>query len=70
MIIERRSPRTNKLNTMDLDVTQAQLDAYARKEGLIQNIFPHLTDEEREFIQTGYTPEDWAAIFPPEEEDL
>lgn len=33
---------------------------------LIQEALPYLTPEEREFIMTGYTPEDWKAIFPPE----
>jgi hypothetical protein len=28
---------------------------------------PHLTNEEREFLITGYTPEDWESIFGDDE---
>jgi len=69
MIIGRKSPLTGQLNHMDLDVTQEQLDRYSRREGYIQDIFPHLSADEREFLQTGYTPEDWDKIFQSEKED-
>ena len=63
MRIERRSPRTGKMNVMDLPITQAQLNKW--KSGmLIQNAMPNLTADEREFLMTGFTPEDWAAMFP------
>ena len=62
-----RTSRMSGVNTMDLDVTQEQLDRFARREGLIQNIFPNLTPPEREFILTGYTQADWEKMFPPEE---
>ena len=29
------------------------------RERLIQDIFPNLNEDEREFIMTGYTPADW-----------
>lgn len=35
---------------------------------LIQNVFPRMSDEDREFIMTGITPERWLKIFPPEKE--
>jgi hypothetical protein len=68
MLITRRSPLTGKVNTLDLPVTQAQLDEFqARNRGrLIQQIFPDLTSSQREFIKTGYTQADWDALFPPE----
>jgi hypothetical protein len=58
MKIIRRSPITGKINEMELPVTQAQLDAWAGGV-LAQNAFPHLTADEREFIMTGMTKEDW-----------
>ena len=67
MLIERRSPLTGKWNTMELDVTQAQLDEMAlpgSQRRYVQDIFPNLSQAEREFIKTGYTPEDWDAMFP------
>lgn len=69
MLITRKSPRTGKENTMDLPVTQEQMDRCNQGKDLIQRIFPDLTPAQREFIKTGYTQEDWVAIFPPEEED-
>jgi hypothetical protein len=56
---------------MDLPVTQDQLDEFASRfrARLIQDIFPDLSAEEREFIKTGYTSEDWDAMFPPEEDE-
>lgn len=31
---------------------------------LIQNVFPDMSDEDREFILSGITPEVWAQTFP------
>lgn len=69
MRIARKSPLTGKINVMELDVTEEQLERYSRREGLIQNVFPHLTPAEREFIKTGYTQEDWDTLFPPEAQE-
>lgn len=68
MIVTKVSPRTGESNSMDLPVTQEQLDLYAKGHALVQQVFPDLTPDQREFIMTGYTPEDWAAMFPPEEQ--
>ncbi|AND75446.1 hypothetical protein FDH01_gp176 [Acinetobacter phage vB_AbaM_ME3] len=67
MQIQRVDPYTGKLNTLDLNVTQAQLDSYASGT-LIQNAFPHLTPTEREFIKTGLTEESQKEIFGEEDE--
>lgn len=66
--VTRKSPRTGVVNAMDIPATREQLELYAEGRELIQNCFPNANAEQREFIQTGYTPEDWAAIFPPEED--
>lgn len=65
MQITRRSPLTRKDHTMEIDVTQAEIDSGERGT-LAQHAMPRATPEQREFIMTGYTPEDWAKIFPPE----
>lgn len=65
--LERKSPRTGKINSMVLDTTKEALDSYYAGEGLIQVIFPQLNENEREFIKSGYTPEDWDEIFPAED---
>ena len=58
----RKSLLTGNVNKMYLDITQEQIaewNAPAEKRRLIQDIFPNLNDDEREFIMTGYTPADW-----------
>jgi len=68
MQITKTSPLTGKTNTMEIDVTQEQLDCWARGVDLIQNIMPDLTPAEREFLISGRTQEDWDEMFPPEKE--
>ncbi len=66
MKIKRKSPFTGKINEMEIDVTQAQLDVW--ESGiLIQNVMSNLSADEREFIMTGITPAEWASTFGPEE---
>jgi len=59
MKVENTSFLTGKKNTMELDVTQEQMSRYIRGEGLVQDIFPNLTNAEREFLISGVTPEEW-----------
>tara|TARA_R110002012_G_scaffold118979_1_gene267950 strand:- start:386 stop:556 length:171 start_codon:yes stop_codon:yes gene_type:complete len=47
---------------MDLDVTKDQFVAW-EKGALIQDAFPNLTPDEREFLKTGITPDEWDAMF-------
>ena len=64
MMIRRRHPFTGVENSMDIDVTEAQMHRWSSGE-LIQNVMPHLTADEREFIKTGIT--NWDDIFGGEE---
>ena len=60
--VTRISPLTGNVNKMYLDISQEQIaewNAPAEERRLIQDIFPNLNDDEREFIMTGYTPADW-----------
>jgi hypothetical protein len=62
----RRSPISGLHNTMSLPITDSQLAAWGRG-ALIQNAMPHLSAEQREFLMTGITPEDWETTFGEEE---
>ncbi len=62
MLISKTSPRTGQDNTMDLDITLEQLDKWQRG-ALIQDVMPHLSIPEREFLISGYTEEDWNIMF-------
>lgn len=68
MKITRHSQLTGIKRTLDLPITEAQLRSF--KGGtLIQDAFPDLDPDQREFIMTGITAEEWDAAFPPEDED-
>jgi hypothetical protein len=66
MLITRLSPFSNKENSMEIEVTQEQI-ALWESGTLIQNAMPHLTPDEREFIMTGITPDEWDNAFSDEE---
>ena len=67
MIITRKSVFTGITRSIDLPVTEAQVEEYNR--GVyIQNAFPNLTAGEREFIKSGVTDEEWEAVFGGPEE--
>ena len=56
--VERKSPLTGNINKMYLDITQEQIkewNAPAQERRLIQDIFPNLNEDEREFICLLYT---------------
>ena len=62
MIVKRTSPISGKVNQMDLDITPGQYRSW--EEGmLIQEAMPNLTADEREFIISGVTPEEWKEMF-------
>ena len=64
--VTRISPLTGNVNKMYLDISQEQIaewNAPAEERRLIQDIFPNLNDDEREFIMTGYTPADWRNLY-------
>ena len=62
MKVTRLSPVSGVTHTMELDVTAKQIVSWEKGE-MIQNVFPHLTAGEREFIKTGITPDDWNKLF-------
>jgi len=66
MKITRTSMLTGKTRTLDLNVTPQQLAKW--KAGiLIQDAMPLLNDDEREFVKTGITAEEWKATFGDED---
>ena len=64
MIIERQSIVSGKVYQMELDITQQQLnDFFNGRLGLIQEAFPNLSIDEREFIISGIHPIEWRELF-------
>ena len=67
MQITRTSTYSGTINTQEIEATHEQLDAW-RSGVSIQVAFPHLSADEREFIMTGITGEEWKKLFPAEKE--
>ena len=66
MKVTKTSQLTGKEHTMEIDVDQYQLiriQNRSHSNELIQNIVPHLPMEEREFLMTGITNEEWIRAF-------
>ena len=57
--LTRSSDFTGEVNSMVLPVTQGMLDRYYMGNENVQDVFPDLHADMREFIMTGCTPEEW-----------
>jgi len=62
MQISRKSLFSGITRTKELDITPAEWKDY-ESGTLIQNAFPRLSADDREFIMTGAVPEEWDAAF-------
>jgi len=56
MLVYRENIISGKVNVMSLPVTQTQLDTYQNTNVLVQDIFPDLTADQREFLISGFMP--------------
>jgi len=65
MLISRISPFSGESNEIEIDVTGTQLVRWENGEH-IQDVMSHLSPDEREFIMTGITPEEWEETFGKE----
>lgn len=66
MLVTRTSQMSGKTRTLDLPITEKQMHEYNNGE-LIQYAFPNLSADEREFIMTGITKEEWDELFPEDD---
>jgi hypothetical protein len=60
---------SGKWHVMELPVTKDQIRRWMNGE-FIQNAMPNLDDEQREFLMTGITPDEWNANFGETEENV
>jgi hypothetical protein len=66
MEVIRQSQLSGAIHVMEIDITEEQLARVENRRAnqeLIQNIVPHLPKDEREFLITGSTPEEWELAF-------
>lgn len=66
MLIRNKSILTGKTHELEIDITPEQLKRWQGGE-LIQNVCPHLSAEDREFLINGSTKEEWDKFFPKED---
>ena len=69
-LVTTHSRYTGALNSMVIRLPlSAVLRWYAgESEGLVQQVFPDATADEREFLHSGCTPAEWDSIHGPEED--
>jgi hypothetical protein len=62
--VTRRSIFSKQLNTMVLPVSRERIAAWMGGGGpMIQDAFTDLDVDQREFLMSGATPEEWKAMF-------
>jgi hypothetical protein len=66
---KRVSELTGVTHFRDIPVTQKQVDEWKASGQHIQNYFPQLSAEDREFLLTGITPEEWGLYMGEPEDD-
>ena len=62
-IVKAESALSGRISSMVLEMTEAQLYAWAVEGKPIQEAMPNLTPEEREFLITGSRSDEWDAMF-------
>lgn len=66
MLITRTSQLTGKSNTLEINISEEDLDRVNNRfhsGEMIQNIVPHLSGAEREFLMTGATSAEWEELI-------
>ena len=67
MKITKTSPFTGKVATLDLPITQERIDAWQNDNTMVQEAFPELNADQREFLMTGITAEEWDHFIKEDE---
>ena len=73
MLVTRVSQLTGVEHTLDLPVTQDQMDEFnapRHQRRYVQDIFPNLSASQREFLLTGMTDDEWDVMFGDVDEEI
>lgn len=63
LTVIRKSQYSGKLYTREMDVTTEQIARYEAGGILLQDAFPQLNADDREFIKTGMPDFEWEELF-------
>jgi len=64
--VHKQSCITGNHNSMVLPTRQGELEHWEESMALVQDVFPHFTPDQREFLISGCTPEEWNKLFSEE----
>ena len=68
--VHKVSILSGKEGSMVLPTRQGNLEHWIDTCMLVQDAFPHFTSEQREFLISGSTPEEWNKLFSEETQCL
>lgn len=63
MLITRTSTLSGITRTLDIPCSREDYNRWALGGAVIQNAMPYLTADQREFIKTGITADEWEDLF-------
>ena len=63
VFVYKQSIATGHINTMVIPTTQGRIEYWMQSGELIQDVMPDLTADQREFLMSGITPEEWDDMF-------
>jgi len=67
MQVTKKSQLTGVTRTIDIpNLTEDQVNAWMSGT-VIQKAMPHISEDHREFLQTGITPKEWDQVFGDED---
>jgi len=67
MLITKRSPFSGVVHAREIDITGHHLWLWKEGGKLIQEAMPHISADDREFLMTGITPEEWTEYLGNDE---
>ena len=68
MIITKTSPISGRVHQRDITITPLELARW-KAGAYIQDVCPNLCAEDREFLISGITPEEWENAFPEDDDE-
>ena len=69
VFVHKKSMLSGKVNSMVLPTTQGKIEYWVESGKLIQDVMPDLDDDQREFLMSGITPEEWDNMFGEEDDE-
>ena len=65
--VSKQSPVSGEINKISIKVNMESYERYLKGEISVQKIEPLLTPDEREFLLSGITSEEWIGLFDADE---